>query len=88
MRAPKLKSVGGMSCSRCASDAGRDPSVSPSSLGLAARVAVAALICPECGSLLDDGAFGAAIYTILGRLDRFGLTGRGAPLLDLGREDG
>ena len=62
-------------------------SASPSSLGLASPVAVGALVCPECGSPIDDGSSGAAFSAILAQLDRFGLTGRSAPLLELRRED-
>jgi len=68
-----------MQCSRCASDAGIETS---------APVAVGALVCPECGSPIDDGASGAVISTILAQLDRFGLSGRSAPLLEPRREEG
>jgi len=77
-----------MHCSRCASDAGIETSASPYSLGLASRIAVGALVCPECGSPIDDGASGAVISTILAQLDRFGLSGRSAPLLEPRREEG
>jgi hypothetical protein len=65
-----------------------ETSASPSSLGLASRVAVGTLVCPECGSPIDDGVSGAVIATILAQLDRFGLAGRSAPLLEPRREDG
>jgi hypothetical protein len=77
-----------MHCSRCASDAGLETSAPPSSLGLASRAAVGTLVCVECGSPIDDGVSGAVISTILAQLDRFGLAGRSAPLLDSRREDG
>lgn len=77
-----------MHCSRCAPDAAIETSASPSSLGLASRVAVGALVCPECGSPLDDGTSGAVFTTVLAQLDRFGLAGRSAPLFELRWEDG
>ena len=77
-----------MHCSRCAADAGMKTSASPSSPGLTSRVAVGTLVCPECGSPIDDGVWGAAISTILAQLDRFGLAGRSAPLLEPRGEDG
>lgn len=76
-----------MHCSRCAPDAGIETSAPPSSLGLASRVAVGALVCPECGSPIDDGTSGAVFATMLAQLDRFGLAGRSAPLLEPRRED-
>jgi hypothetical protein len=45
-------------------------------------------VCPECGGPIDDGTAGAVFATILAQLDRFGLAGRSAPLLELRREDG
>lgn len=77
-----------MHCSRCAPDVGSGMSASPSSLGLASRVAVGALVCPECASPIDDGTSGAVFATILAQLDRFGLAGRSAPLLEPRRGDG
>ncbi len=65
-----------------------EASAPPSSLGLASRVAVGTLVCPECGGLIDDGAAGTAISIILAQLDRFGLAGRSAPLLEPRRADG
>jgi hypothetical protein len=76
-----------MHCSRCASDAGPATPTSSSALGLASAVAVAALVCPECGSPIEDGAWGTVIATMLAQLDRFGLTSRSAPLLQPRRED-
>lgn len=69
-----------MHCSRCLSDAGMDTSAALSSPGLASDVAVETLTCPECGGPM-------VCATILAQLDRFGLAGRSAPLLELRRED-
>ena len=77
-----------MHCSRCAVDAAQDLAASPSSLGLASPVAVGTLVCLECGGPVDDGTSGGVISTMLAQLERFGLAGRSAPLLQPRREDG
>jgi hypothetical protein len=77
-----------MHCSRCAAEGGIETAASASSVGLASRVAVGTLVCVQCGGPIDDGASGAAIATILARIDRFGLAARSAPLLEPRREDG
>jgi len=52
-----------------------DASAALSAPAFASDVAVETLTCPECG--------GPKVFaTMLAQLDRFGLTGRSAPLLD------
>ena len=63
-------------------------SASSSSPGVASRVAVVALVCPQCGGPLDTGAVYAPGSGMPAWLERFALAGHSAPLFAPRREDG
>ena len=74
-----------MACARCAHDVWTETSPPPSSLGLASRVAMSAVVCPECGGPTEEWAGDAVLSRMVARLDRFAFAGR-RPLLEQRRE--